>query len=183
MRTVIHKVFFIWDFDKEEQWLNEMAAKGFVLVAVGLCRYEFEVCIPGEYKIRIDLLENKCGRAGNEKYITFLEETGAEQVGTIYRWVYFRKKVEQGEDFRLFSDNDSRVCYLTRIIRLIALLGGLNLYFGGYNIFMFFQAVQHHVYINLIGIVNLVIGAACALAIFRIDRKRKKLKAEQQIFE
>lgn len=54
MRTVIHKVFFAWDFDKEERWLNEMAAKGFVLVAVGLCRYEFEDCIPGGYKIRID---------------------------------------------------------------------------------------------------------------------------------
>ncbi len=49
MRKTIHKLFFIWDFDKEEKWLNQMAAKGLALVSVGFCKYEFEDCIPGEY--------------------------------------------------------------------------------------------------------------------------------------
>lgn len=40
MRKVIRKVFMVWDFDKEEAWLNEMAAKGLSLVSVGWCRYE-----------------------------------------------------------------------------------------------------------------------------------------------
>lgn len=182
MRKVIHKWFWVWDFDKEERWLNEMAAKGLALVAVGWCRYEFEDCTPGEYKIRLDFLENKCSRVENEKYVAFLEETGAQQVGTMSRWVYFRKKVS-GEDFQLFSDNASRIRYLTRIISFIALLGGLNLYIGGYNIFMLFQTLQHHVYINLVGVINLLIAAACAFGMFRIARKRKRLKTEQQIFE
>ena len=34
MRTIIKKFFFVWDFDKEEKWLNEMAAKGLALVGV-----------------------------------------------------------------------------------------------------------------------------------------------------
>ncbi len=182
MRKVVRKWFWVWDFDKEEKWLNEMAAKGLALVAVGWCRYEFEDCVPGAYKICLDFLENHFGRVENEKYITFLEETGAEQVGVMSRWVYFRKKVS-GEDFQLFSDNASRVRYLTRVIRFIALLGGLNLYMGCFNIFMFFQAIQHHNYINLLGIVNLLIAAACACGAFRLFRKRKKLKVEQQIFE
>lgn len=182
MRKVIHKWFWVWDFDKEEKWLNEMAAKGLALVAVGWCRYEFEDCVPGEYKICLDFLENKCSRVENEKYIAFLEETGAEQVGTMSRWVYFRKKVS-GEDFQIFSDNDSRIRYLTRIIRFIAVLGGLNLYYGCYNMFMLFQLQRYHNYINLLGVINLLIGAACAFGILRIARKRKRLKAEQQIFE
>lgn len=31
MEVTIKKVFIITDFDKEENWLNEMAAKGFIL--------------------------------------------------------------------------------------------------------------------------------------------------------
>lgn len=42
MRQTIRKLFWVWDFDKEEKWLNEMAAKGLSLVAVGFCKYEFE---------------------------------------------------------------------------------------------------------------------------------------------
>ncbi|MDE6388314.1 MAG: DUF2812 domain-containing protein [Lachnospiraceae bacterium] len=181
MRKVIHKWFWVWDFEKEEKWLNEMAAKGLVLVAVGWCRFEFEDCVPGEYKIRLDFLENKCARVENEKYIAFLEETGAEQVGMMSRWIYFRKKVS-GDNFQLFSDNNSRVHYLTRIIRFVALLSGLNLYFGCYNMFMFFQ-IRNYSYINLLGIVNLLLAVIGGWGVFRISRKRKKLKAEQQIFE
>ena len=44
MRQVIHKWFWAWEFEKEEQWLNEMSAKGLALVGIGYCRYEFEPC-------------------------------------------------------------------------------------------------------------------------------------------
>lgn len=182
MRKVIHKWFWVWDFDKEEKWLNEMAAKGLALVAVGWCRYEFEDSIPGEYQICLDFLDSRCSGVENEKYITFLEETGAEQVGTMSRWVYFRKKAS-GETFQLFSDYASRIRYLTQIIRFVAMIGGLNLYFGCYNMFMLFQMRQYHIYINLFGIINFLIAAACAFGILRIARRRKELKTEQQIYE
>ena len=58
MRTTMHKWFWIWDFDKEEQWLNQMAANGKALVHTGFCTYEFEDCTPGEYIYRLELLEN-----------------------------------------------------------------------------------------------------------------------------
>ena len=28
MRFTAHRVFFVWDFEEEEKWINEMAAKG-----------------------------------------------------------------------------------------------------------------------------------------------------------
>lgn len=183
MRKVIRKWFWIWDFDKEEKWLNEMAAKGLALAGVGWCRYEFEDCTPGEYKICMDFLEEHSERADTEKYISFLEETGAQQVGTMFHWAYFRKKTA-GEEFQLFSDYASRIRYLTRIIRFIALIGGLNLYMGAYNLYLlFFMMSRYHNYINLFGIVNLLLAAFCAFGIYRIARKRKALKKEQQIFE
>ena len=57
-RKMVRKWFWAWEFDKEEQWLNDMAAQGLALVDVGFCRYEFEECPPGEYQIRLELLEN-----------------------------------------------------------------------------------------------------------------------------
>ena len=44
MRKTIRKWFWVWDFDKEERWLNEMAAQGLALVDVGFARYAFEEC-------------------------------------------------------------------------------------------------------------------------------------------
>lgn len=180
MRKVIHKVFMVWDFDKEEAWLNEMAAIGLSLVSVGWCRYEFEDSAPGEYKIRLDFLKDYFKSAENEKYIAFLEETGAEQVGAWGGWVYFRKKAAEG-DFQLFSDNASRISYLTRIIRFIGALVGINVFAAVYNLSLFFTL--HHNEANLLGLVNLLIAAVCAPGLFRIVRKRKKLREEQQIFE
>lgn len=183
MRKVIRKVFMVWDFDKEEAWLNEMAAKGLSLISVGWCRYEFENCAPGEYKIRLDFLKNYFQNAENESYIAFLEETGAEQVGAWGGWVYFRKKAAAG-DFQLFSDNDSRISYLTRIIRFIGVLCGINVFAGVYNLFLFFsQTFSHQSSISIIGVTNLLIAAICAPGLLRIVRKRKKLREEQQIFE
>lgn len=179
MRKVIHKLFWVWDFDKEEKWLNEMAAKGLALTSVGYCRYEFEDCVPGEFKICMEFLEGTLRRAENEKYIEFLEETGAEHVGTFLRWAYFRKKATE-EDFKLFSDNTSRIKQLTRIIGFIAILSGVNLYIGCYNLFLYFS---WHSPVNILGVLNLLITAFGTIGLMRLFRKRKRLRSEQQIFE
>lgn len=178
MRKVIHKLFWAWNFDKEEKWLNEMAAKGLALTSVGWCKYEFEDSDPGEYKIRMEFLENK-STVESEKYIGFLEETGAQHVGGIARWTYFRKRTADG-DFELFSDNASRIKHLTRIIAFIAFLGGLNLYMGGYNLLLYYFNKNPG---NLLGIFNLLISVFVAIGLIRLLIKRKKLKKDQQVFE
>lgn len=181
MRKVVHKLFWAWDFDKEEKWLNELAAKGLALTSVGFCRYEFEDCVPDEYKICLELLEDRTSsKVEKAKYIEFLEETGAEHVGTFFNFVYFRKRTTE-EDFRLFSDNTSRIKYLTRIIGYIAFFGGLNLFVGCYNLLMYYY---WHNPFNVIGsIVSLLFVVFCTIGLTRPSLKRKKLKSEQQIFE
>ena len=127
MRKIIHKWFWLWDFDKEEKWLNEMAAKGFVLVSVGYARYDFEDCAPGEYNIRLEMLKNTINHPESQNYIRFLEETGVEHVGSIFRWIYFRKKADTAP-FDLFSDIDSRINHLNRVLFIPAILGLANLF-------------------------------------------------------
>ena len=179
MRHTVRKLFWVWNFDKEEKWLNEMAAKGLALVGVGFAKYEFEDSLPGEYSVRFELLNHPKNHPESEKYIRFIEETGGEQVGNYLRWVYFRKKTADGP-FDLFSDNTSRIAHLKRIIALMLPIGIFNLCIGLQNIGLFFW---HHFDGNLVGIVNLALGALCCLGALPIRKKIKKLKKEQQIFE
>ena len=180
MRRTIHKWFWAWDFDKEEKWLNEMAAKGLALVAIGLCRYTFEECLPGEYNIRLELLENVPSHAESERYIKFLEETGAEYLGSITRWVYFRKKTDCGE-FNLFSDNSSRIKHLNRLLRLLGVLALSELCIGFSNISL--SIGSDRVYNISGGVVCVCLGLLIGYGFLRLNRKKRKLKKEQQLFE
>ena len=56
-RKTIWKLFFVWNYEKEERWLNEMAMSGWALVhAAWPGRFTFEACEPGEYIIRMEIL-------------------------------------------------------------------------------------------------------------------------------
>lgn len=179
MRKVIRKWFWAWEAEKEEKWLNEMCAKGLGLSSVGFGRYEFEDCTPGEYQYRLEFLEHFPTHPESVQYIKFVEDTGAEQIGSITRWVYFRKKTADGP-FDLFSDNASRIKHLSRIIALLLTLNISNIYIGCYNIFL---AITLDSPANYGGIINLAVAALLFYGIFRLNRQRKALKKEQQIFE
>ncbi|WP_442904154.1 DUF2812 domain-containing protein [Gordonibacter sp.] len=43
-----------------------------------------------------------------------MEDAGIEQVASLGRWIYFRKRTDGGA-FELFSDIDSRIKHLWRI--------------------------------------------------------------------
>ena len=179
MRTIIRKWFWAWDFDKEETWLNEMAAKGMALVGVGWCRYEFEPCEPGEYIVRLQMLEKKRTSQESAEYLAFLEETGAEHVGSWMDWVYLRRKASEGE-FELFSDNASRIRQLGIVKLLVAVIGGLNLYIAGYNLVLF---AMMRIGFNLLGLLNLAIGIAAMIGVYRLHRMQARLRQDQQLFE
>ena len=180
MRTVLRKFFFIWDFDKEEAWLNEMAAQGLVLTAVGYCRYEFEDAPPGKYQIRLELLPNYPNHPESRRYLQFLEETGIRQVGSFQRWVYLCRSTEDGP-FDLYSDRASRLKMLGRLMVLVGILAMPNLYNLGFNLYLY---LQHDFSVNLFA------GSCCLAVLFllawgwwRLYRKVRSIKREQDIFE
>ena len=179
MRKTIHKLFWVWEFDKEEKWLNEMAAKGLCLVSVGFCKYEFEDCEPGEYRICLQLLDKMPRHPESQKYIEFLETTGAEHIGSFTRWVFFRKKAADGE-FELFSDNESRIKYLSGVISFIALIAVANCTVGINNVFL---AINLSSSVNYLGFINLAIGILGTFGCIKLLRKRKRMKQEGQLFE
>ena len=67
--------FFGGFLDTQENWLNEMARKGFRLVQTGRISYDFEQCEPGEYQYAIEFVAHKSPDSVKE-YHAFLEELG-----------------------------------------------------------------------------------------------------------
>ena len=81
-RITERKWFWVWEFEKEERWLNEKALQGWALADVGFCRYTFERCEPGEYTIRLEM------HPADQGYIDFMAETGAA-LGTLRRVLHY----------------------------------------------------------------------------------------------
>ena len=96
MKKTVRKLFWAWQFEDEEKWLNQMAQDGWALCDVGFCRYTFEQCEMGEYTFKLELLANHTGHSESVKYIGFITDTGAEYIGNVLRWVYFRQKTASG---------------------------------------------------------------------------------------
>ena len=165
-RRTIRKWFWVWDFEKEERWLNEMALQGWVLDGVGWCTYHFRRCEPGEYTVRLEM------RTYDESYVAFMEETGAEFVGRMMAWIYFRKKAADGA-FDLYSDIDSRIAHLDRIGKMLTVIGGLNLVIG----------ILNSINGNGIGWVNLLCATLLMYALGRIHGKKEALEKDRQLME
>lgn len=132
MRHIIWKNFAAWDYDKEEIWINEMSSRGLQLVNPGIGRYTFEDGTLGEYQYRIEYLDKWPSHPESSAYIRFLEDAGAEHIGSVKNWVYFRKKAADGS-FDLFNDIDSRLNHIRKIFRLLFVLLPICLFWIAYE--------------------------------------------------
>ncbi len=68
-RKTIHRIFWVWEFEKEERWLNEMTLEGWALDKAAFCSYRFMRCEPGEYIIRMEMSKST-------EYRNFVEGLG-----------------------------------------------------------------------------------------------------------
>ena len=180
MRTTIRKWFWAWEFDKEEKWLDEMSAQGKALVSARYATYEFEDCAPGEYAVCLEMLEHDPASAEGQQYISFVEETGAEYVGHVMKWVYFRKKTADGP-FELHSDNKTRMKHLKRIIALLRPLAVVNVGLAGYN---FCVGVGLASPVNVVcSMLSVAVAVLLGIGMVKLNDKKLQLEKESQLFE
>ena len=166
-RKIVKKWVWVWDFDKEERWLNTMAQQGWVLDKLGFCRYEFVPCEPGEYTVRLEMREH------DEAYLGFMADTGAEYVGRMMKWIYFRKKTELGQ-FDLFSDTESRIKHLDNMCRMLRVVGIANLLIGVVNT----MTIAHPV-----SMVNLLAATVLMYGLGRIEGKKEAIQRDRLLME
>lgn len=180
MRHTVHKLFIATQYAEEEKWLNEMSEKGLALIHAGFCKYIFEDEEPGKYTYRIELLDNWHFTAKSKSYLLFLEDAGIEHIASIFRWVYLRKKTEDGP-FTLYSDVDSAIRYFRRLQIFFISLTALEFIIGIQNILI---GAFNKSGINVVmGLLLLFIGLFLAFAAFTHTKKLRKLRRERQIRE
>ncbi len=176
-----------WDYQKEEQWLNSMMAKGYALSDYSWCRYVFEEAPVGAYVYKLDLLERAPSAPESLAYLRFLEESGVQVVATYMKWVYLRQPAHLGE-FNLYTDRKSLLSHYKTIMRFWGIMIILEIGIGLINLFMGLMSVM--MFGETIGIVNLTIGALPLLIgllllkmVITIFLKVRDLKREIDIME
>ncbi len=165
-----YRWFWVWDFEKEERWLNEMAADGWALLEVGFCRYVFEKTESNEYTIRMEMHQ------ADDDYIAFMEDTGAQYIGRVVQWIYFRKRSELGS-FDIFSDLDSRLSHLCRIHNMVLTLGAANLVIGVVNL-LTGRSIN-----GFVAAINLLVATMLMYGVGRLKGKIEYLENERRIRE
>lgn len=165
-RKTMHRLFWVWDFEKEEAWLNEMAMNGWALVRVGFCTFTFERCEPGEYIVRLEMHQSDPG------YMDLMAETGAEYIGRVFGWIYFRRRSEYGS-FDVFSDIDSRIAHLDKMGKSLLLIGIANLLIGTAN----------SINGTIVGWINLLMATLLMYGLGRIHGKKEALEKERLLHE
>lgn len=186
MKHIIRKAY--WNYEKEEKWINEMAAKGLILDNYSWCKYTFSEGQPNEYIYRIELLENMAHHPESQNYIRFLEDNGVEHVASYMRWVYLRKKAKDGA-FDIYTDIESKIRHYTRVNRMWIGLGFAELCIGLSNLGIAASVFASGDYGNIVsvnfigGLLCTFIGISLMILSAKYRKKIKTLKKEAEVHQ
>ncbi|WP_178023619.1 DUF2812 domain-containing protein [uncultured Paenibacillus sp.] len=113
----MRQIKFFIDFEKEEQWLNGMAKRGFALAGKSIA-YVFDRAEPEDAVIKIDFRQFK-SRADFEDYLALFEDSGWKHVaGSKSSGSQYFRKVDETVSDDIFSDADSRAGRYQRLSRM-----------------------------------------------------------------
>ncbi len=116
---IMFKLFWIWEDEKEENWLREMANQGWHLKKINLIgRYVFEAGAPQDMAYRLDWFPS---RKEYGSYLQLFRDAGWEHVLTYGSWQYFRKESVDGVAPEIFTDNASKIKKYQQIAILLAI--------------------------------------------------------------
>ncbi len=102
-----------------------------------------------------------------------MRDTGAEYIGRVLQWLYFRKNAEFG-GFELFSDIDSRISHLNKISCVLIGLGFANVA-GSFACGVNSAAI--------VGRINLLCACVIFYGLGRMHGKKEALERESRIRE
>lgn len=180
MKTTKHRLFFVWQYEDEEKWLNQMSEAGQQLCDVGFCTYTFEEGEPSRYQYRLQFLDDLPTNYKSREYIAFLEDLGIKYIGNYGRWVYLRKE-NDGNDFNLFSDMKSIIKHLNKIILFCSLIV-LFLTISTINMAVNFT-FSFNSAVFWIGVVSVGFMIFCLAGIIRLQKKKRQLVKAAEIHE
>ena len=103
------------EYEEEEQYLNDMAKKGYFLEKITLPGiYSFRKDDPADMIYRIDFNPQK--KEDRDSYLQMFKDYGWEYLQDLNDFSYFCK-LNEGADDEIFNDNQSRIDMMERITR------------------------------------------------------------------
>ena len=179
MKKVNYRIF--GDFEKEEKWVNEMAAEGWHLEKFFLGRFKFIKGEPGAYIYRNEFIFHMKSKEKKD-YFDFLKDSGITIIYEMGAWVYMKKTAAEGP-FELYTDTKSKLAYYKRMLSVFFFLFLINAYFGLMNLSILWDREKDEIIIPTIGVFNIVVALLIAYPIIKIIQRKKRLEKQQQFFE
>lgn len=181
MQKIIKKWFWAWNDDKEEDFLEEMAAKGFFLENAGLGRYTFSEGEPKKIKYQLDF--KGLTKMKEDEYLQIFEDSGWKYISCLGSWYYFAREYTDSDepDISIFNDNKSRIQKYRRLI-IFLLITGFPLY---YNVLILFPSLDRpdfvfpsfYFFFRIIASVLVLIHAGAVLKlVFKIINDKKSIQ-------
>ncbi|MWV43141.1 DUF2812 domain-containing protein [Paenibacillus sp. HJL G12] len=123
-----HRLTWAWNYEKEEQWINELSEQGLHLKKPGLFTSLFSYDPSVRYTYGMDYQPELRTSSKLQDYFDLYQDAGWEHI-TSYKgvWHYFRREWNPGERPRLYTDRESLVVQYKKLQRVIGLLLLLNL--------------------------------------------------------
>ncbi|MET4560199.1 hypothetical protein ABIA69_001343 [Lysinibacillus parviboronicapiens] len=168
---------FFMDYEKEEAWVNDMAAQGWHLQKTYLGYFVFEQGESGQYIYRNEWINGR-----TQDYFDFLQSMNIECVSKFAGWAYYRKKAVDGP-FELFSDAPSKINSLKSMNRLFIPLALLNVVMGILNITLGITGSSQSLLNTCLGLFNIIASMLLWVPIFKIVKRKKRLEQALHIFE
>ncbi|MBF0778798.1 DUF2812 domain-containing protein [Streptococcus cuniculi] len=166
MKTEV-KLFFITDFEKEEEYLTDMHRKGWKLKEIRFaCLFIFEPCPKAEVSYRLDF-KPRLG-ADKNSYYQLYQDYGWEYVSVCNHFVCFRKAMAGGEEVDIYSDRQTKLAMIGSIFKWRFLFLVLM------NLIVLRNAIQADSFLSLwsvLEILYIILLVYCGVGFYKL-RKR-----------
>ena len=168
MNKVIVKLFTLDEFEKEENWLNEMSENGMELIKAGFIWYTFRPRDKAKYQYKIMFYDKAKSGPEWDDFMEILSESGIEVVSRYFNWLYLKKE-NDGTPFQLFNTVREELAHVNKIKQISTLLLIIeSLVLASELITMIGSG---HIYLTI----PTVMVALMWLLVFKVDRGLKKL--------
>lgn len=112
------KLFLLWQDQKEEVWLRQMAQQGWHLTSVAPLVYTF---VRGDPRDDVYCLDHLVSKVDYEEYKQLFQDAGWELVGEMMGWQYFRKPASADGPNEIYTDAESKVERYRRVLAYLVI--------------------------------------------------------------
>ncbi|MBE9913963.1 DUF2812 domain-containing protein [Paenibacillus donghaensis] len=122
-----YRLTLVWNYEEEEQWINELSEQGLHLKQAGTVKCMFKRDTSVRYSYCLDYQPGLSRSDGMQEYLDLYQDAGWEYV-TSYKgiWHYFRREWQPDTVQRLYTDRESLAGQYKKIQRVLGWLFILN---------------------------------------------------------